>query len=142
LLAQGISTTTRLPSGVVWIVDYKTSDPRPLSAEKVAMGDGLQLGLYGLAARALGATTVHMSRIGRSLDLNAPQLRGEDLNGLDSLWQMLIAMQETGRFGMRGVLRSQYGTPVTYPLATLGIDESILETKWELSHSKANGGDE
>jgi hypothetical protein len=142
LLAPGISTTTRLPQGVVWIVDYKTSDPKPLSADKMAMGDGLQLGLYGLAARKLGATSVQMSRIGRSLDLASPQLRGEDLNGLDSLWQALIAMQETGRFGMRGVLRSPYGARVTYPLATLGIDESILESKWELSHSKANGGDE
>jgi hypothetical protein len=142
LLAQGISTTARIPHGVVWIVDYKTSDPKPLSVEKIAMGDGLQLGLYGLAARALGATTVHMSRIGRSLDLTVPQLTGNDLNGLESLWEALIAMQETGRFGMRGVLRSPYGARVTYPLATLGIDESILESKWTLTHSKLNGGDE
>jgi hypothetical protein len=142
LLSQGVATTTRLPNGLVWIVDYKTSDPEPLKISKLAEGDGLQLGLYGLAVRVLGATTVHMSRIGRSLDLTAPQLTGEDLTGLESLWQSLVAMQDSGRFGMLGAIRSPYGVRVTYPLATLGIDEAILKSKWALTHSTLNGGEE
>jgi hypothetical protein len=123
-------------------VDYKTSDPKALDVGKFAAGDGLQLGLYGLAARALGATTVHMSRIGRSLDLNDAQITDEDLNGLESLWQSLVAMQESGRFGMLGPLRSPYGVRVSYPLATLAIDETLLKSKWALTHSTLNGGDE
>jgi hypothetical protein len=142
LLSQGVATTTRLPNGMVWIVDYKTSDPEALKIGRFAEGDGLQLGLYGLAARVLGATTVQMSRIGRSLDLAAPQITGEDLNGLESLWQSLVAMQESGRFGMLGAIRSPYGVRVTYPLATLGIDETLLKSKWALTHSTLNGGDE
>jgi hypothetical protein len=142
LLAQGDATTTRLPQGLVWIVDYKTSDPKALNVAKFVDGNGLQLGLYGLAARILGAKTVHMSRLGRSLDLNSAQVTGEDLDGLESLWQALVAMQESGRFGMLGAIRSPYGVRVTYPLATLGIDEALLDSKWALTHSKLNGGDE
>lgn len=142
LLAQGISEGTGLPEGLVWIVDYKTGDPKGLNVGKLASGDGLQLGLYGLAARALGAKDVHMSRVGRSLDLSGAQMTAADLNALGSLWEALIAMQESGKFGMLGGIRSPYGARVTYPLATLGIDEGVLESKWIITHSKLNGGGE
>jgi hypothetical protein len=142
ILAQSLGTTTRVPEGLVWIIDYKTSDPKALKPEKLADGDGLQLGLYGLAARALGARVVHMSRIGRSLDLDAAQITGQHLDALGSLWQALIDMQESGRFGMLGPVRSPYGVRPKYPLATLGVDETLLESKWALTHTRLNGGAE
>jgi hypothetical protein len=83
-----------------------------------------------------------MSRIGRSLDLNAAQITGNHLDALGPLWQALITMQESGRFGMLGPIRSSYGVRPTYPLATLGIDEALLESKWALTHARLNGGAE
>jgi hypothetical protein len=102
----------------------------------------LQLGLYGLAARVLGAKDVYMSRVGRSLDLSGAQMSGSDLNALESLWNGLVAMQESGRFGMLGAVRSPYGIHATYPLATLAIDETLLQSKWAITHSALNGGEE
>lgn len=143
LLAQGVPDTTRLPEGMVWIVDYKTGEKKTLNVARLATGDGLQLGLYGLAARTLGAKHVHVSRIGRSLDLKSAQVTGEDLDSLESLWLGLIAMQNSGRFGMLGAIRSTYGPGVRFPLATLAIDPALLKAKWLHTHAIASeGGDE
>ena len=43
-------------------------------------------------------------------------------------------MQESGVFGMRGALRTEFGFRGDYPLATLAIDEEILAEKWSLTH--------
>jgi hypothetical protein len=142
LLAQGIANESGLPEGLVWIVDYKTGDPKALNAGRFAAGDGLQLGLYGLAARVLGAKDVYLSRVGRSLDLSGAQMSGKDLDALDSLWNGLVAMQESGRFGMLGAIRSPYGIRAMYPLATLGIDETLLQSKWAITHAPLSGGGE
>jgi hypothetical protein len=142
LLAHSANNDSRVPAGLVWIVDYKTGDPKELKVAKLAQGDGLQLALYGLAARSLGASDVQMSRLGCSLDLGEAQLTGEELEGLQPLWHGLVDIQETGRFGLLGAIRSEYGTSATYPLATLGVDVDLLKDKWELTHPKLNGSDE
>ena len=43
-------------------------------------------------------------------------------------------MQETGVFGMLGPIHTDYGFGYDYPLATLGIDEELLEQKWTITH--------
>jgi len=43
-------------------------------------------------------------------------------------------MQRTGVFGMKGEIRPAFGYSAPYPLATLQIDNDILEDKWELTH--------
>ena len=43
-------------------------------------------------------------------------------------------MQQTGVFGMRGPVRSAWAFTRNYPLATLAVDEDILEERWELTH--------
>jgi hypothetical protein len=43
-------------------------------------------------------------------------------------------MQETGAFGMRGVMRAEYGRSLELPLATLPVEPDVLEEKWALTH--------
>jgi hypothetical protein len=43
-------------------------------------------------------------------------------------------MQQTGVFGMYGMLRSAWAFTRAYPLATLAIEQEILEQRWELTH--------
>jgi hypothetical protein len=57
-----------------------------------------------------------------------------ELDGFGDLWQGLLHIQETGVFGRLGPLRPEYGWSQDYPLATLAIDEAVLERKWAQSH--------
>jgi hypothetical protein len=43
-------------------------------------------------------------------------------------------MQHTGIFGMKGEIRPAFGYSAPYPLATLAIDNDILEDKWAATH--------
>ena len=51
-------------------------------------------------------------------------------------------MQERGVFGMRGPLRSEFSFNADYPLATLAIDEGVLEEKWAITHPHFIGDSE
>jgi hypothetical protein len=50
------------------------------------------------------------------------------------IFQELGRMQQTGVFGMRGPLRSDWSFTRAYPLATLAVENDILEQRWELTH--------
>ena len=134
ILARGATGDGRIPGDEAWIIDYKTGDPAALSKSNLSKGDGLQLALYGLAGRTLGAAKVAMSRIGPSLDLEKAQLDGTDLEESAELWRALASMQDRGAFGQLGALRSAYGVSAAYPLATLAVDEDVLRQKWKLTH--------
>jgi hypothetical protein len=43
-------------------------------------------------------------------------------------------MQETGVFGLRGLIRSDFAFHADYPLAILPIDKEFLDEKWVLTH--------
>jgi hypothetical protein len=43
-------------------------------------------------------------------------------------------MQRTGVFGMKGEIRPAFGYGKAYPLATLSIDQDVLEDKWKRTH--------
>jgi hypothetical protein len=135
ILARDSAVNGRIPGNEAWVIDYKTGDPSPLKPFLLSRGDGIQLALYGLAVRSIGAQLVMMSRVGPSLDLQGAQLTGADLDGMANLWQALASMQDRGTFGQLGPLRSEYGVTATYPLATLAIDEDVLSEKWDLTHS-------
>jgi hypothetical protein len=93
----------------------------------------VQLGLYALAAHALGATQVHLSLLGRADELKS-QFDVSDALAQKDFWRELNRMQETGVFGMLGSVHSEYGFAREYPLATLGIDEDLLKEKWAMTH--------
>ena len=116
-----------------WIVDYKTGHRKALSAKKLSTGDGLQLALYALALHERGAREVGASVLTPDLEL-APQLTLADFTAEASLWRGLFEMQQRAVFGMRGPLRSEFSFNADFPLATLAIDEEVLEQKWTLTH--------
>ena len=117
-----------------WIVDFKTGNRKALAAKKLITGEGLQLALYALALHERGAQNVGTSILTPDLDLDTPQLTLIDFTTPSALLRGLFEMQERGVFGMRGALRSEFAFNADYPLATLAIDEDVLEQKWERTH--------
>jgi hypothetical protein len=122
----------------IWIVDYKTGSARELKTsdlhDSLVKGTTLQLGLYALAVRELGAGEVSASIISLAVKNVAPQLSVADLAPHTDIFADLAEMQRTGIFGMKGEIRPAFGYSARYPFATLPIDSDILEDKWELTH--------
>jgi hypothetical protein len=122
----------------IWIVDYKTGSTAPLRSsdlhDSLVKGTTLQLGLYSLAMRELGAAEVSVSILSLAVKNVAPQLTVADLAPHTKVFADLAKMQRTGVFGMKGEVRPAFGYSAPYPLATLQIDEDILEDKWALTH--------
>src|SRR5207248_5113233 len=118
----------------IWIVDYKTGSARELKTsdlhDSLVKGTTLQLGLYALAMRELGAAEVSVSIISLAVKNVAPQLSVSDLESHTDVFADLAEMQRTGVFGMKGEIRPAFGFSASYPLATLQIDNDILEDKW------------
>ncbi len=147
ILAQKQTNGSALADNILWIVDYKTGNVRSLSVsantpqarlaklrQKLVRGDAIQLGFYGLAARALGASDIQLSILSLRTDLDKPQLVLDDVAGQIEFWRELHRMQETGIFGLRGAIRNEFGFHADYPLAVLPIDKEFLDEKWVLTH--------
>lgn len=139
---------TSLAADELWILDYKTgASKKPLTPakpnantrksslhKKMLDGTALQLGLYALAARDLGAGEVLLGLIAPAIKPIEPQLSIGDIEGEMEVFQEFARMQQTGVFGMYGRLRSDWSFNRAYPLATLAVDTDILEDRWELTH--------
>ena len=122
----------------IWIVDYKTGSDRELKTsdlhDNLVRGAPLQLALYALAMRELDAAEVSVSIISLATKNVAPQLSVAELAPHTDVFADLAEMQRTGIFGMKGEIRPAFGYSAPYPLATLPIDNDILEDKWALTH--------
>jgi hypothetical protein len=122
----------------IWVVDYKTGSTKELKSsdlhDNLVKGTTLQLSLYALAIRELGAAKVSVSIISLAVKSVAPQLSVTDLEPHTNVFADLAEMQRTGVFGMKGEIRPAFGYSAPYPLATLPIDNDILEDKWALTH--------
>jgi PD-(D/E)XK nuclease superfamily protein len=148
VLAKTEASPASLALPALWIVDYKTGnkksltprsrkkdEPRPPRVLKsVLKGDALQLALYTLAVRQLGAQRVEVSIFSPIISKAEPQLLNDDFADCGPAFRELARMQETGIFGMKGPLRSAFTFTKDYPLATLAIDLEILDERWELTH--------
>jgi hypothetical protein len=147
LLVRASPDAGSLAGEELWIVDYKTgakkalteSRPdaeggRPALKKKLLDGSALQLGLYSLAAGALGTEQIKVSLLSPFVRQLKPQMSAADFSSEIKIFSELAKMQETGAFGMHGLLRSAYGFADDYPLATLAVDADILEQRWELTH--------
>jgi hypothetical protein len=147
ILARGKRTESRLGFDDLWLIDYKTGRQRGLNLRErrskeaptekfrklLAKGRGVQLALYALATHALGASNVQLALLGLADELE-PQFRLPDAVAQKDFWQELYRMQETGVFGMLGPVHADYGFAHDYPLATLAIDEELLQEKWAMTH--------
>jgi PD-(D/E)XK nuclease superfamily len=122
----------------IWVVDYKTGSTRELKTsdlhDSLVKGTTLQLGLYVLAIGELGAAEVSASIVSLVVKNVTPQLSVNDLAPHTDVFADLSEMQRTGIFGMKGEIRPAFGYSQPYPLATLAIDNDILEDKWALTH--------
>jgi hypothetical protein len=147
ILAQTQPNDSQLAGADVWIVDYKTGSQKPLTPpertpearfwnlrKKLVRGDAIQLGLYGLAARELGAAEIHLSILSLRTEMDRPQLAMTALAADSDFWTELYRMQETGIFGLHGLIRNEFGFNPDYPFATLPIDKEFLDEKWVLTH--------
>jgi hypothetical protein len=136
MLAQNDAAS--LAGQKIWIVDYKTGSTKELKTsdlhDNLVKGTTLQLGLYALATRERGAAEVSVSIISLAVKNVAPQLSVADLAPHTDVFADLAEMQRTGVFGMKGEIRPAFGYSAPYPLATLQIDNDILEDKWALTH--------
>ncbi len=131
----------------LWIVDYKTGGQRAFDLRghkknetpqdkflrQLVDGRGVQLALYALAAHALGAADARLTLLAVNGDME-PQFGLQDAIAQKEFWQALREMQETGIFGMLGVVHKSFGFGRTYPLATLQVDVDLLREKWALTH--------
>ena len=83
-----------------------------------------------------------MSVLTPTLELDQPQLTLDDLAAQQPIWRGLRQMQESGVFGMRGRLRDEFTFCGDHPLATVAIDEDVLEEKWARTHPDLTAGDD
>jgi hypothetical protein len=147
ILARVKPNDSRMADANIWIVDYKTGATKALTVsgktpesrfeklrKKLVDGDAVQLGLYGFAARELGAADVDLSILSQRTELDRPQLAIDTLAEQKEFWNELFRMQETGIFGLRGLIRNEFGFSPDYPLATLPIDKEFLDEKWVRTH--------
>lgn len=146
LLAKNESNS--LATEELWILDYKTGASKKALVparedvekrksrlhKKMLEGTALQLGLYALAARHLGAGEIFLSLVAPAIKPVTPQLSIANIEGEAEVFQELARMQQTGVFGMYGLLRSAWSFHRAYPLATLAIETDLLEERWELTH--------
>jgi hypothetical protein len=77
---------------------------------------------------------VQLSILSLRTDLDKPQLVLDDLAAHTEFWNELYRMQQTGVFGLRGLIRNEFGFSPDYPLAILPIDKEFLDEKWVLTH--------
>lgn len=129
----------------LWLFDFKTGSDKPLKPKdllkKFAKGEGgLQLALYALALRAIGASEVAITLLTPE-SIAAPQLTATDIEVFADFWRGLIRMQDSGIFGNRGELRSEFGHTAEMPIATVAVSPDLLEEKWALSHPSLVAGE-
>ncbi len=148
LLAKTETPPDSLTVPELWIIDFKTGnkksiaprirkkgEPRPPRVLKmVVKGEAMQLALYALAAKQLGAGKVDLSILSPVIVKPEAQLHDDDFEDCANAFAELARMQATGIFGMKGPLRGAFSFTNDYPLATLSIDPEIIDERWELTH--------
>lgn len=112
----------------LWILDFKTGVKAPLSSKRLENKlDGLQLALYGLVLEQLGYKNIHLSIVSPKSSLSS-QVHIQDLYTLPKLFEKIQQIHTKGFFGIKGPMYGPY-SKTKYPIATISIEESILETK-------------
>ena len=117
----------------VWIIDIKTGGDESLKMSGLQRGDGVQIGLYGLALQALGFDPIHLSIVRPGMTIAKPIEVGE-LSKLQHLWEGLATVQESGLFGNALPLTSSFSFVGHFPIATLEIATEVLRQKWVCTH--------
>jgi PD-(D/E)XK nuclease superfamily len=155
ILARRKSKQAKIGFSDLWVVDYKTGRQRGFRLKELRRKDtperkfrrqliegrGVQLALYALAVHALGGEEVRLTLLSPTEEFE-PQFHLADVLAQKDFWLELHRMQQTGVFGMLGLVHADFGYVRKYPLATLPIDPDLLEEKWALTHRAFSVEDE
>jgi hypothetical protein len=119
--------------GRLLVLDFKTGSTGDFAPSDIREGRGLQLLLYWLAAKGLGAAEAACAFI--TPDVGDLELYSDDeCERLLFVLPALVRMQKTGVFGMRGQLRAARGYRSPLPLATLEIPQEIVDERFTITH--------
>jgi transposase-like protein len=119
-----------------WIIDFKTGSDSGLTEKRLEKGHGLQIALYGLALRALGAQPVHFSVLTPGAVLKR-QLEETGSRGASEPFRTIEAMHRWGLFGQSDQEDRAHGFAPDYPMTTRIIPREVLKAKRAL----ARGGE-
>jgi hypothetical protein len=101
------------------ILDFKTGKAvRPLRADALRRGEGVQLPLYGLSLAALGATETELALI-RPGDPVETQLTLAEVRRESAIFELFAWMLGTGTFGRLEPMRPEFGEGPGFPIACL-----------------------
>lgn len=118
----------------LWVIDFKSGNPSPLTTNNFLQGKGLQIIFYALALASNAHAMVDFSYLQPFSPLKR-QCSLEDLSELTALWHALKLIHEKGVFGQKEFTRFNHVSNVPqYPIATLTISNSVLSKKWNLTH--------
>lgn len=116
----------------LWILDFKTGLSGALTKDKIKKGIGLQLILYALKFYKEGFKEIEVSILQPGTALKR-QLNLNDILENPSILNAINEIYNNGKIGIQ-TMNTNYENSITFPLATLKVDESILERKWALTH--------
>ncbi len=116
-----------------WVIDFKTGADSGLSERRLQKGQGLQIALYGLGLRALGAEAVSLSVLTPGAELKR-QLAGEKVLVMEEPFRTIDAIHRTGVFGQSPAEDREHGFAPAYPLTTRAVPRDVLQAKWAIEH--------
>ncbi|HTB64077.1 MAG TPA: PD-(D/E)XK nuclease family protein, partial [Opitutales bacterium] len=92
-----------------WLLDFKTGMDKPLTLIRLAKGKGIQLALYALALKALGAGEVSLTLLNAEAALKS-QMESAELEHpeLAARWQLLAEFAIGGVWGDLSDLEDEY----------------------------------
>jgi hypothetical protein len=116
-----------------WVIDFKTGSDAGLNERRLQKGRGLQIALYGLGLRELGAESVALSVLTPGAELKR-QLTDEKVRAMEEPFRTLDAIHRTGVFGQSPAEDREHGFAPEYPITTRFIPREVLQAKWAIEH--------
>jgi hypothetical protein len=133
-MTPGANTAFDPRGARAWIIDFKTGADTGLTEKRLEKGHGLQIALYGLALRALGAEPVALSVLTPGSVLKR-QLEETGTRGPSEPFRTLEAMHRGGLFGQSDQEDRAHGFAPDYPITTRAIPREVLKAKRALARS-------
>lgn len=115
------------------IFDFKTGVSGALTKDKLKRGVGIQLVLYALKFYKEGFKQIEVSVIQPGVALKK-QLDLNDILETRSIFEAINYVYLSGKLGIRNSMESNYESNFKFPIATIKVEDEVLEKKWGLTH--------
>ena len=119
------------------VIDFKTGADKPLTAERLAKGHSLQLGLYLAAVESLGAAGGRVWML-KSDAAPAGVASAQLPEALAPSLERLRRHLESGRFGALTADRDEYTHGYDWPLACAPVPAAVLAKKFAVTFGGAD----